>query len=135
LMVETTVPPKHRCLVSNTQCYIPEGHNPNATCYSRTLQKLHLFCEVIWSELSTKDKVIVEDTQTGYKYSKNPSLMWLQLIWIEIWKIKKVHSWVHGIYEGRWVTQLFTQNLSVSSHVHYYVQKQVQLLSLLSMNK
>jgi hypothetical protein len=30
---------------------------------------------------------------------------------------------------------LFRQNLTVSSNLHYYVQKQVQLLCLLSMNK
>jgi hypothetical protein len=51
-----------------------------------------------------------------------------------------VHSLVHTLQDtchlGRHVsTRLFRQNLTVSSNLHYYVKKQVQLLSLLSMNK
>jgi hypothetical protein len=40
----------------------------------------------------------------------------------------------HGIYDGRWVTNLFRQNVTFSSNLHYYVQEKIQL-SLLSMNK
>jgi hypothetical protein len=42
---------------------------------------------------------------------------------------------LHSSAHERWVTCLFRHNLTVSSNLHYYVQKQVQLLSLLSMNK
>jgi hypothetical protein len=37
--------------------------------------------------LLTKHKVIVEGMQIDYKYGKKPSLIWLVLIWIEIWKM------------------------------------------------
>jgi hypothetical protein len=73
------------------------------------------------------------------EYSK-PLLIELQLIWIEIWKIlftvENILQKTHDLYEGRWVTCLFEQNLTISSNLHYYyIKKQVQLLSLLSVNK
>jgi hypothetical protein len=72
-------------------------------------------------------------------YYSKPLLIRLELIRIriEIWKIKMLSTseyiltQTRGIYEGRWVTCLFRQNLTLSSSLHYYVQKQVQHLSLL----
>jgi hypothetical protein len=52
-----------------------------------------------------------------------------------------VHSWVHtlnDIYQLGWqMSHLSVQTKleTASSNLHYYVQKQVQLLSLLPMNK
>jgi hypothetical protein len=52
-----------------------------------------------------------------------------------------VHSWVHTLKDtrqlGRQMSHLSveTKLYTVSSHLHYYVQKQVQHLGLLSMNK
>jgi hypothetical protein len=55
------------------------------------------------------------------------------------WKMKDtVHSWIHSSKRRvgfmKVVTCLCKQNSTISSNVHYYVQKQVQLLSLLPIN-
>jgi hypothetical protein len=95
--------------------------------------------EIIWG----RDNIVTHKTlnlrhsiNSGvFLYSKlsliwsNPDRNMKMLFTVEY--IKKTN----GIYECRWVTCLFRQNLTVSSNLHYYVQKQVQLLSLLSMNK
>jgi hypothetical protein len=76
-------------------------------------------------------------------YSK-PSLIWLQLIRVSdnLDQIMKnaVHSCVHTLKDtwhlGRHMSHcVFRQNLTLSSNQHYYVQKQVQLLTRLPINK
>jgi hypothetical protein len=77
------------------------------------------------------------------EYSK-PSLIQLQLIRMSDDPNRNmknaVYSWVHTIKDtwhlGRQMSHLSVHTkLAVSSKLHYYVQKQAQLLSLLSMNK
>jgi hypothetical protein len=57
-------------------------------------------------------------------HHNHPSLIRLQLIQIEIWKMKNaVHSWMHNF--GRLMSHLSVQKKTwaLSSHLHYYVEK------------
>jgi hypothetical protein len=111
-------------------------------------------CDVCWFEflvyweapfvLFSVNCVVQEmDLILGFLfYYSKPSLIALQLIRIEIWKMKNApHRWVHTL-KDTWHLGRQMRNLSVQTEPDSFfkptllrLEKQVQLLSLLSTNK